>query len=51
VCQSNPYFEWEKKLKKDAKEDIKRLYEKAKEIRKKHGIRVFVTNKELKKKK
>ena len=48
--KGNPYYEWEGKLDKQKKKEYKDLINLVKNFRKKHKIRVFLVNRELKNK-
>lgn len=45
-----PYFEWERKLKKEEKKEWQSLVQRAKKFRKKFKKPVFLVNRDLKKK-
>jgi hypothetical protein len=47
--KGNPYYEWEGKLDTQKKKEYKDLIQLVKEFRKKHKIKVFLVNRELKK--
>lgn len=48
--KGNPYYEWEEKTDAQTKKEYKELIDRVKNFRKKHKIRVFLVNRELRKK-